>query len=484
MAKIVTTLYIDDTSIRLLVCRGRRIRRWADLPLEPGLVDGAVITNKAEVAARIKQLIRDQKIMSKKVVVGLSGLLCLTRPISLPPLPKAMVAEAVIREAKRALPIPLEELYVSWQTLPSSGGKMRFFLTAVRRNSVDILLQTLQEAGLDPYLMDLKPLALARTVKEATTAVVDVQPTEFDIVIMANGVPHPIRTVPFPIETLPLSERLAIVTEELERTIKFYNSNNPEAALEADMPVYISGEALKPELGQTLSEILKRPVLLLSSPLPGPKEFEPSHYMVNIGLALKELSGTRREGALLVNLNTLPAAYLPEHFSVARVLILPVALVSVSVGVLLMTLITGTANTITSTRTQLDTINRLMSQKQAQKQELTTKITATEKAIAQAEASRNTFTTALDSLGKQDEQTNGDLKEAINKLPSYVVLTGIDHNNNMLSISGWAPSEAEVLSYAVGLNNTGRFTEVIFSSLQIREEDGLMDFTILLKVKE
>jgi len=106
MAKKVTTLYIDDVSIRLLVCKGRRVRRWADLPLEPGLVEGAVIIKEAEVATKIKQLLKDQKIISKKVIVGLSGLLCLTRPITLPQLPKAMLDEAVIREAKGVLPIP------------------------------------------------------------------------------------------------------------------------------------------------------------------------------------------------------------------------------------------------------------------------------------------------------------------------------------------------------------------------------------------
>jgi hypothetical protein len=33
MAKKVVTLYIDDTSIRLMVAQGKRIKKWADLPL-------------------------------------------------------------------------------------------------------------------------------------------------------------------------------------------------------------------------------------------------------------------------------------------------------------------------------------------------------------------------------------------------------------------------------------------------------------------
>ncbi len=37
------TLYIDDTSIRLLVSQGQRVKKWADLQLEPGLVKGSVV---------------------------------------------------------------------------------------------------------------------------------------------------------------------------------------------------------------------------------------------------------------------------------------------------------------------------------------------------------------------------------------------------------------------------------------------------------
>ncbi|GAI28594.1 unnamed protein product, partial [marine sediment metagenome] len=86
--------------------------------------------------------------------------------------------------------------------------------------------------------MDLKPLLLARVVKEATAVIVDVQPTEFDIVIMGDGVPQPIRTVPLPSEELSWQEKLPMIRDELDRTIKFYNSNNPEKPLVSTIPIF------------------------------------------------------------------------------------------------------------------------------------------------------------------------------------------------------------------------------------------------------
>ncbi|GAG99320.1 unnamed protein product, partial [marine sediment metagenome] len=140
-----------DASIRLMVTHDNRIRKWADLPLEPGLVKNSVVIKEAEVAAKIKQLFKDRKVKVKKVIVGLSGLHCLSRPITLPQLPKEMLDEAVRREAKRVLPVPLEQLYISWQTIPAPEGKIHVFLVAVPCKTADALLKVLRQAGLKPY---------------------------------------------------------------------------------------------------------------------------------------------------------------------------------------------------------------------------------------------------------------------------------------------------------------------------------------------
>ena len=131
MAKKTVTLYIDDTSIRLLLAQGKQIKKWADLPLEPGLVKNGVVRKEEEVAAKIKQLFQARKIKTKKVNIGISGLHCLSRPVTLPQLPKVMLDEAVRREAKRVLPVPPEKLYLSWQSLPTSEGKSHAFLVAI-----------------------------------------------------------------------------------------------------------------------------------------------------------------------------------------------------------------------------------------------------------------------------------------------------------------------------------------------------------------
>ncbi len=479
MAEKIVTLYIDDTSLRLMVTQGKRIRRWAESPLEPGLVENTVVIKEAEVAAKIKQLFKAQKVKSKKVMVGVSGLHSLTRPITLPQLPKVMLDEAVKREAKRALPVPLEELYISWQTIPAPEGKIQVFLVAIPRKTTDALFKTLHQAKLKPSFMNLKPLLLARAVKEATAVIADVQTTEFDIVIMADGVPQPVRTIPFANEALSWPEKLTTIKNELDRTITFYDANNPEKPLASSVPILAAGDlANESELCQVLSGELGHPVLPVSSPLPCPEWFDPNRYMVNMGLALQKLSSGKEAGASAVSLNALPAPYRPKPISLTNILALPGAAIATGLLVFLVMLIQSTAADIASTRTQLNTADQLLQQKLSQKQELAGKVAELEQTIMTVEASRDNFTVALGSLEKQSAGISRDLEVTIESLPDTISLSSISHANSLLTINGRAPSEKQVLAYLMALDASGQFGEITITNM-VRIEDEGMDFTLL-----
>jgi len=475
VAKKIVTLYIDDTSLRLLVTHGKQIRKWAELPLEPDLVKNAVVIEEAEVAAKIKQLFKAQKIKTRKIVVGVSGLHCLSRPITLPRLPKAMLAEAVRQEAKKVLPVPPEQLYLSWLTIPAPEEKTRVFLVAIPRSTADTLLKVLHKAGLKPYFIDLKPLLLARAAKEATAIIADVQSTEFDIVIMTDGIPQPVRTVSLPSEALSWEKKLPMIKEELDRTIEFYNSNNQEKPLTSTIPIFVSGElANEPELCQSLSNELGHPVLPLPSPLECPSGLDPNRYMVNIGLALQRLSSEKEAGPSVANINILPTPYQAKRPSLTKIFALPSAAIAIGLLVFLVMVIQEASADNDLLQRQLDSMSQEVSQKQA----LAGDIAKLKRQVTDTEVSLDNFTTALSNLEKQSNGVNGNLNMTMSSLPGNMSLTRIDYANNMLIITGRSPSEKGVLSYLDKLNSSGKFAEITISNMT-RINDELMDFTLL-----
>ena len=471
MAGKITTLYIDDTSIRLVVTSGKRISKLADIPLDESFADVSIKVREAEIAAKIKQLFKANKVTTKKVILGLSGLHCLSRPIILPQLPRAMLEEAVMREAKRVLPVPPEQLHLSWQIISATEDKMQGFMVAIPRQIADTLLSILHQVGLKPYLMDIKPLALARLVKVATAIVVDVQSKEFDIVVMANGVPQPIRTISFPEETLSLSDKLLLVKDELKRTLQFYNSNAAENPIDASVPIFVSGELVdETEMCESLASELGYQVLPLLSPLKCPKQLAPAHYLVNIGLALKELR--KEAGPLSPNLNALPVPYQSKPISVRRVMALPATAIAAGLIVLLVMTIQDAAANIYSTRSQLDTTGFIIEQRQSQRKEMMENIEALKKKLANTEESRNVFLGVLDSIGNKGDNINDDLETTVDNLVSGIGLRNIAHSGNDLRLSGQSASEVEILEYVRNLDASGRFAEITIAAITRVEVEG------------
>ena len=486
MAGKIVTLYLDNTQLKLLVTSGKRIKKFAELPLELPSAKVSPAAREAELAAKIKQLLESRKVGAKKIILGLSGLHCLTRPLTLPLLPKAMLEEAIMREARRVLPVPLEQLHVSWQIISASEGNTKVFLVAIPRNTADSILKVLHRVGLKPYMIDIKPLALTRLAKEATAIIVDVQSTEFDIVIMVDGIPQPVRTVSFPSETLNQQEKLDMVKNEIIRTTEFYNSNNPEKPLSPETPMYVSGElAGEPELAEALGNELGFTIAHLVSPLKSPKGLDPSPYLTNVGLAIKEITSGKEAGPPAVNVNSLPAPYRSKPFPVLKFLAIPGIAAAMGILILMVMFIQDASATIASARTQLDGTNEIINQKQAQKKELTESIAQLEKKVSNAKASVDTFVTATDVLREQGEIINGDLAVTPEKLYTGMNLTRISHNGSELTIQGWAPSEVEILTYARSLVATGRFTVLTITRVSRSQDDESegMSFILVLKTE-
>ena len=102
-----------------------------------------------------------------------------------------------------------------------------------------------------------------------------------------------------------------------------------------------------------------------------------------------------------------------------------------------------------------------------------------EKKVAEIETSCDNFTAALGSLERQNRGVNGNLGVTVSSLPGAISLSSISHANSILTINGWSPSEAELLSYLRSLDASGWFSEITFTSIGRIDGEGV-DFTLAL----
>ena len=476
MAKEATTIYIDNSAISVLVARGRKVQKWANMPLEPGLVKDGVSLDEDAVASKVRELWQAEEIGAKKVIVGISGINCLYRLITLPELPKDLLSEAVRREASRALGVSLEPLYLSWQTLPSLRGETLVYLAALPKNSVDALISTLHKAGLNPYLIDLKPLAIARTTTEPKAIIIDVQPASFDIIVFVDGIPQVVRSLSLTQEAL-LEEKASHIKEELDRAITFYNSSHMDKPIEATMPLLVCGELAEQEDAWKLLMGRKQyPIQVLPSPMETAEDFHASQYVTNIGLALKEVLASEK-GALaysLVNFNALPEVYIPKPRPLSEILLVP----TIVAGIALVALgvffnLTASARSA-DLRADLAAINQMTISRHVRAQD----VIALNEQASSAEATADAFTTTLGDFGVGRDEVNADLSEINSSLPGTVDLKSVSHGGGTVTVAGTGDDEDAVFRYAENLRASGRFSLVVITNMSKQEHQ--MSFTLRL----
>lgn len=287
-SKKVTTLNIESSSIRGLIRDGKTIEWWGSTPLEPGVVrDGTVLEQQA-LAQTIEAMFQGAKKTRENVIVSLTGLHFTFRILNVPKVKSSEVVAAVKRVAQKEMPLPLEELYLTWQTLGMKDNRQEVFVVGVPREPIDLLIGSLKEAKIKPYIMDLKSLALARVAANSNALLLDLEPDNFGITLVAEGVPRIMRTFIPRRGDMILEDNVRRLAGEIVRTVEFYNRDHTENPIGTDLPVFLTGEmADNPDTEKIVQEEIEFPIQGLNIPFNYDPSLPVASFAVNMGLALR-----------------------------------------------------------------------------------------------------------------------------------------------------------------------------------------------------
>jgi len=188
------------------------------------------------------------------------------------------------------LPAASQESFVYWQPVDGSAETQQVYVVAVPKEPLLAMVNTLKVAGIRPYSMDLRVLALARSVNRKDAILANLESNTADVAVVANDIPVLMRSMYLGDEPVGMAEAQDRLVRELARTIDFYNDNNRSNPLPPTVPVYLTGDlASDPDLITPVESSTGHPVSPLEPPMECPPDFPASQFMVNVGLALKEL---------------------------------------------------------------------------------------------------------------------------------------------------------------------------------------------------
>lgn len=283
------TLNIEATEARLLILKAGCILRWDSIALPAGTLRAGQVAQPAELGRAVSELFDRGKAARQSAVVGLSGQRSLVRILNLPPVDGKLFEETVRREARRELPLPIDELYLSWQALDNgAAAHRRVFALGIPRETIDTCMTGLRAANVRPGVMDLKPLALARAVNLPDVLIADAEAASQDVVLVRDGVPIIVRSIGLPQPARPLSEQADALATEVQRTLDFYQSGMAAGRPPWSPVVCLTGllggeDVLRQRIGA------RWPLVQPAPSLPVPADLPVLLYLTNIGLALKKV---------------------------------------------------------------------------------------------------------------------------------------------------------------------------------------------------
>lgn len=137
--------------------------------------------NVAQTAQLLKSLVNKARVTTKHIVASLPNSSVFTSVIEMPKIPNQELKTAVEFEAKKYVPLPLEEVALSWSIIEdkktkitkdtnlgnfraTQSAKTKILLTAVPTAVIDNYVKVFELAGLEPQALEIEALALIRSL--------------------------------------------------------------------------------------------------------------------------------------------------------------------------------------------------------------------------------------------------------------------------------------------------------------------------------
>lgn len=210
------------------------------------------IDNPEKTAETIKEIIKKAKTTTTKAIAALPAPSVFNSIISLPSLTKKDLASdkkisaAVKYEAKKVVPLPLDEMVLDWKILSpqemadiGSDDKkitnLQVLLTGAAKTLIKKYMELFKKSGLEILSLETESFALIRSLvgkDKALLMVLDVGATNTDLAIVENGIPvveRSIGTGGFAI-TQAISQSLRINLDQAEQLKKDLENANLNGA--------------------------------------------------------------------------------------------------------------------------------------------------------------------------------------------------------------------------------------------------------------
>jgi type IV pilus assembly protein PilM len=219
-----------------------------------GVINSQDKKDQKTLADVVKKLYNDSKIKNSSIVVALPEFSVFTRFLEFPGVKKEELKDAVFYEAKQYIPVPIEEVRMSYVPIGFNEAKNapRVLLVAAPLKIIDTYIKITEMAGLEIIAIETESVALGRAMYRATNqkhvVILDFGANSTDMSIMMDGY-------------LVFSQSISIGSDSLTQSIINRFNFDYKQAEEYKRNYGVTPNVLENKIYEVLSPILESIIL-------------------------------------------------------------------------------------------------------------------------------------------------------------------------------------------------------------------------------
>jgi type IV pilus assembly protein PilM len=175
--------------------KGFFLKKIGLIDIAPGMIEDGFIKKPEEVADALRQLFKSYNIKERNVAISIGGYSVIIKNISMEKMTEEELQSRIKFEAEQYIPFDIDEVNIDFHMLGENEhnpNQMNLLLVAVKKEIINDYVNLVQDAGLNPCIIDTDAFALQNIFEanydapDEAIALIDVGALKTSINIIKN----------------------------------------------------------------------------------------------------------------------------------------------------------------------------------------------------------------------------------------------------------------------------------------------------------
>jgi hypothetical protein len=479
----LTSITINDRSLRVLVTRGNRILHWSSADLPAGIVEDGIVRDSRRFTSALRvavlSLHEGSHLEHRKIGLVVSGRNTVQGRFVLLDTGDESMESAVLNLAAERMAVTPSDIQLDWDAKPlepaedaddqpsarsssnddDDADPFEVYALGIFNNVLESNLRPIKQAGMRTVSVSPKSLSLAASVAEESAIIVDIERELISVIIIKQGLPEVVRDM-HSTGDVNVDQWGKALSAHIERSVEFHDMLNPRETIGPETPVFLTGRGADTQRARTALIERRYNVVSIPDVLDAPEGFPASEMAANVGVAvLRGKKPWQRSSVPSVDrpsLQFVPAAYEPRALPVK-----PLA-ASAAAAVFAVGLAAGYEQVSEvqqqrdEARVELVNLERQLDLRSNQMRQLVRDQALVSVVRTDAEAVLSTS----ERIRDRDGGFSTTLDTITGSLPEGVSIDEVDDDGHLVAVNATAPTYAQLLDFTRSLEEAQGILDV------------------------